>query len=66
MGKSLQLPKTSLAQKQRQVAEILLEYGARPDAKDVCGKVRVAIERVDMGDRLYLTLTIPSFLPVFI
>lgn len=38
MGKSLQLPKTSLAQKQRQVAEILLEYGARPDAKDVCGK----------------------------
>lgn len=36
MGKNLAMPNSE--HRQVQVAEILLRYGARPDAQDVCGK----------------------------
>jgi len=37
IGKNLQMPGSS-ADDQIQAAKLLLEYGARPDARDVCGK----------------------------
>jgi hypothetical protein len=38
MAKNMSLPPAMVMKQQIQVAKLLLQYGARPDARDVCGK----------------------------